>query len=343
MQHAIWEVMLSCLTSKLLTFFEQTTTRIEEQIADIVFYCIKIWSLLDFKKDCSFLVPALIEYIGQFPHIQMLGRAFWETSTQYTGDDLKMILQLCAVMCMHPKARIALYIRLAGINSKLANAFRKNSLIELAEAVNKFQMVPGMPYTHELMREYPTAHVAQNPFEFQSLRFTLDKPLHTICEKSVHVCVLLDVGIPCHEIHKLLKNVKGILSNEKVDLPSVERVVRDLVRLSKIYHGIGDALLTIERKRKETTETDTVVWLLCALICMHPEATHYIHAILLGVGFKEIAKALFFNSTCLLSDALGRVKPEMFETIMQLIFAFLTHYPNAYDAHMSNRLLCANI
>ena len=341
------QALASCLTSNLLIFFEGFTTRIEERLNDIADNCLQIYSLLELKKDCSFLVPALIECINQFPHIQMLGRAFWETSKQYTGGELKVILQICAVMCMHPEARINMYIRLAGFNSKIAEALRKNSLLELVEAVNKLQMVPGMTQKQNLMfaflREYPAAHVAQNPFEFQSLRFTLDGPLRTICVRRDHVRVLLDVGISCHEIHKFLENVKGILSNEKVDLPSVEKVVYDLVRLSKIYHGIGNAMLTIERKRKETTETDTVVWVLCALMCMHPDAKHCIHEILLHSKFNKIAKALFFNTMPNLTSELEKFVPSKFETIVQLIFAFLAHYPYAYGAHMSNLPLCAKI
>jgi len=341
------QAMATCLTSNLLIFFGNSPRRIEERLNDIADNCMIIYSLLASKKDCSFHVTALIECINQFPHIQMLGRAFWETSKQYTGDELKVILQLCAVMCMHPEARINMYIRLAGFNSKIANAFRKNSLLELVEAVNNVQMVPGMTQKQNLMfaflREYPAAHVAQNPFEFQSLRFTIDDSLRTICERRVHVRVLLDVGIPCHEIYKLLENVQHILSNEKVNLPSVERVVYDLVSLSINYPSIGDALLTIERKRKETTETDTVVCVLCALMCIHSEAKHCIHEILLHVGFTKIAEALFFNTMPNLTSELEKFVPSMFETIVQLIFAFLAHYPYAYGAHMSNLPLCTNI
>ena len=329
----------------LLQLFAPNSAGQQETLQGIAY---NIYSFLEsFRLDNIRNVSLLIFGFREISDILMLGSAFWEISTQCTNDELKLILQLCAVMCMHPEARINMYIRLASVDSKLAEALRKNSLLELVEAVNNVQMVPDMPYTHKLiiafLREYPAACVAQNPFEFHSLRFTLDGPLRTICERRDTFRVLLDVGIPCHEIHKFLENVQRILSNKKVDLPSVERVVRDLVRLSKIYNGIGNALLAIERNRKETTETDTVVWVLCALMCIHPEAKHCIHDILLHSKFNKIAEALFFNTMPKLTSELEKFVPSMFETIVQLIFAFLAHYPYAYGAHMSNLSLLTNI
>lgn len=329
----------------LLQLFAPNSAGQQETLQGIAY---NIYSFLEsFRLDNIRNVSLLIFGFREISDILMLGSAFWEISTQCTNDELKLILQLCAVMCMHPEARINMYIRLASVDSKLAEALRKNSLLELVEAVNNVQMVPDMPYTHKLiiafLREYPAACVAQNPFEFHSLRFTLDGPLRTICKRRDHVRVLLDAGIPCHEIYKLLENVQHILSNEKVNLPSVERVVYNLVSLSIKNPSIGDALLTIERKRKETTETDTVVWVLCALMCIHPEAKHCIHDILLHSKFNKIAEALFFNTMPNLTSELKKFVPSMYETIVHLIFAFLAHYPYAYGAHMSNLSLLTNI
>jgi hypothetical protein len=156
--------------------------------------------------------------------------------------------------------------------------------------------------------------------------------------------VLCSFGIPITDTQSIVERVMVLMSSQtNVDLKSIEELTSNITSLYKGLPCLGDAFVTIAKESSNRSETETVVWLLCALMCMHPYAKHCIHDILLNFGFKEIAEVLFFNSTCLLSDALGRVTPEMFETIMQLIFAFLTHYPNAYDAHMSNRLLCANI
>jgi len=156
--------------------------------------------------------------------------------------------------------------------------------------------------------------------------------------------VLCDIGIPSSKAQSIVKKVTCLtLSQKEVDLKSVKGLTSIITPLSKDFSCLGDAFFTIAKESHNQPETETVVWLLCALICMHPVAKHCVHDILLNSGFRKIAEVLFFNSMHNLSDALERVNPEKFETIMQLVFAFLAHYPNAYVAHMPDMPLCTNV
>jgi hypothetical protein len=157
--------MMLNLKDALLIHFGDSSPRTREQVGDIAFSCINVYSCLERNNEYYFLIKELIVCIGEFQSIQMLGHAFWETSAKYTDDDLKLIFELCAVMCMHPTARNKTYMRIFSVDTKLANAFRTNEMLELAKAIDNVQMVPAMTKNQRLIIAFLRAYVAKNSTE----------------------------------------------------------------------------------------------------------------------------------------------------------------------------------
>jgi hypothetical protein len=163
--HTMYKHAMVLILKDALLPFGDSSPRTREQVEDIAFICINVYSCLERNNEYDFFIRELIVCIGEFPSIQMLGQAFWETSTKYTDDELKLILELCAVMCMHPTSRNKTYMRLASVDSKLANAFRTNEMLELAKAIDNVQMVPAMTKNQRLIIAFLRAYVAKNSTE----------------------------------------------------------------------------------------------------------------------------------------------------------------------------------
>jgi hypothetical protein len=82
----------------------------------------------------------------------------------------------------------------------------------------------------------------------------------------------------------------------------------------------------------QSMSQEQLVLYLCSLICMHPDAKKQI-CNRLGQKFKKIQEALQRNSLSALLGALDGVCVEVESYDVQLIIAFLVHYPYAYIAH----------
>jgi hypothetical protein len=82
----------------------------------------------------------------------------------------------------------------------------------------------------------------------------------------------------------------------------------------------------------QSTSQEQLVLYLCSLMCMHVDAKKQI-CNRLGQEFGKIQAALQSNSLYALLGALYGVCVEVESYDVQLIIAFLVHYPHAYIAH----------
>lgn len=163
------------------------------EITDVRIIASGIMRIYDsYNYGFKYTLEELMYWFSQFPHIPILGQAFWKVSLQCTNEIMKLLLHLCAVICMHNIARIKLCITLESFESfdpKIKKALLDISLLDLVEAINNFQKDCQMTKKQELiiafLREYPDTYVARNPNSFQSLKFILSDKLHTILQRRL--------------------------------------------------------------------------------------------------------------------------------------------------------------
>ena len=110
---------------------------------------------------------------------------------------------------------------------------------------------------------------------------------------------------------------------------TVPDLVLKLVTHSSNNPELGKALFEYA---SQSASQEQLVLYLCSLICMHPDAKKQI-CNRLGQEFGKIQAALQSNSLYALLGALYGVCVEVESYDVQLIIAFLVHYPHAYIAH----------
>lgn len=162
--------MAGCELRRILLRMVKFYSEGEESLLQIIAQtCASICDLVNNGSGNTFAVQPLIYWIGQFPRIPELGQAFWKLSVKCTNKtpNLKLVLHLCAVTCMHNIARIKLCIILHSFDSNIEHALSTNSPLELVKAVNNdekhHQMTEEQRLIIAFLREYPDACVAQEP------------------------------------------------------------------------------------------------------------------------------------------------------------------------------------
>ena len=152
--------------------------------------------------------------------------------------------------------------------------------------------------------------------------------------------VLCDAGVPHHKVVSFFAQVENLLSCNQVDFDGIARLTKKTVNLNAHFPKFREALLSIatnSHKHGDTdTRPDTIIFMSLALVCLEPDAKTIICEFLCFHGLNKIAEALSDNSLHKLSYALAMVDPKYYEYNMQLIFAFLGHYPDAFCAQLPN-------
>ena len=126
---------------------------------------------------------------------------------------------------------------------------------------------------------------------------------------------------------------KPMKEDDNIVPDAVLKLVKDTTSLLKGNPAIGDAFWTLGSQEPDYNQK--LVWILCSLMCMHPEAKNETcrHLGELGQEFKSVQEALRSNSLYALVSALARVDVEFYKYDVKLIIAFLVYYPYAYIAH----------
>ncbi len=148
--------------------------------------------------------------------------------------------------------------------------------------------------------------------------------------------VLCDARVPPHEVRSILAKVNRLLLCDEVNLHGIDSLTKYIVDLRANFPKLGEALLSMATNSHKHGDTDirqeTVILLSLVVLCLEPDAITTICEFLRNCDIIEIAEALCVNSLHKLSYTLAMIDPKYYEYNMQLIFAFLVHYPDAYCA-----------
>lgn len=141
---------------------------------------------------------------------------------------------------------------------------------------------------------------------------------------------LAKAGLSPDDASTLADMVKALCQVDGgTNLATVPDLVKRLVTHSFNNPELGKAFF--ECALQSTSQEQPVLYM-CSLMCMHPDAKKQIF-LHLGQKFKKIQEALQSSSLVALLGALGMVCVEVYPYDVQLIIAFLVHYPYAYRAH----------
>ena len=147
-------------------------------------------------------------------------------------------------------------------------------------------------------------------------------------------------GLPPHKVVSILAEVNSISLCDQVNCPGIDNLTKNVVNLCTDFPKIGEALLSMATNSHMHSDTDTrhktVILLLLAVMCLEPNALTTICEFLCSCNMIEIAEALRDNSLHKLSHALAMFDPRNFEYNIQLVIAFLGHYPDAFCAQLPN-------
>lgn len=142
--------------------------------------------------------------------------------------------------------------------------------------------------------------------------------------------VLAEAGISPDDALSLADMVKALCQvDDGTNLATVPDLVKHLVTHSFNNPELGKAFFEYAL---QSASHEQLVLYLCSLICMYADAKKQI-CLRLGQEFKKIQEALQSNSLYALLYALNGVCVEVESYDVQLIIAFLVHYPHAYIAH----------
>jgi len=145
--------------------------------------------------------------------------------------------------------------------------------------------------------------------------------------------VLMRTGLSLTNASILADMIKSLYqSHVSTVFVNVPDLVKQLVTHSTINPELGGALFEFAT---QPASHGQLVFYLCSLMCMHPDAKKQICR-RLEQELRKVQKALHDNSLYALLGALGGVCVEVESYDMQLIIAFLVHYPqHSASVHFS--------